>query len=134
MLLSRVSTSGRQCYGGKKRVNITRLERASNSLPNLGVISDVVDDPELAKRFKRIMSSRKEGITLTEEELTFAAAAAVPLMLQSSSRPGAVVNKTGVSGSCNLCSPLHFCHFHVVFKASVISMKLFSWKFHRNVS
>ena len=110
----------------KKRLNITRLERAINSLPNLGVVSDVVDNPDLAERFKRIVSSRKEGITLTEEELTFAvAAAAVPLMLQSSSRPGAVVNmtqaefelgretdglyivsvsehKTGVSGSCKL--------------------------------
>lgn len=79
----------------KKRLNMTRLERDSNQLPSFDTVSEVVDSKKLERTFNRIVEEKREGNEVGEEDLQLAmAAVAIPLMFQSSSRPGAVANMT----------------------------------------
>ena len=79
----------------KKQLNMTRLERASNELPSFDIVSKVVDSKKLERVFGSIVEEVKAGREVEEEDLKLAmAAVAIPLMFQSSSRPGAVANMT----------------------------------------
>lgn len=76
----------------KKRLAAIRLEKASNELPPLESVNAIVESEELGKMFRKVVKRRIDGIP---EELRFAVAAiCIPLMLTSSSRPGAIINCT----------------------------------------
>ena len=78
----------------KKRLNTLRLERDSNELPGLEVVSRVVDNADLENMFENVLEEVKHG-SVDEEKLKLAVATvAIPAMLQSAARAGAVINVT----------------------------------------
>ena len=79
----------------KKRISALRLEKDSNKLPGLEVVSNIVDDPNLANKFDEIVAAREEGRQTGDDELKLATAAvAIPLMLENAARAGSIINVT----------------------------------------
>ena len=63
---------------------MARLERDSNELPTLDVVTEVVESPKLEKMFQDIVEAVKKGTEVEADDLKLAmAAVAIPVLLQS---------------------------------------------------
>ena len=79
----------------KKKRDAHRLEATSKILPSLDSINTIMESEDLKEIFDAIMHRAQKGESISEADLRLATGVVcVPVMLGSSSRPGAVANCT----------------------------------------